>query len=319
MLQNGHIILKSNLTKWAKARFSPCIAYCLYQFYYTNSLFTATDFSLTLVTLKVLTHPIGTYTQHTPHPLWNAHAGCAKLAPGRQGSRGLPRTPAHPHNASTPAHSHPTRTVSIPTPTQHPRALTQHIHQHHPAHPTITRQSHTHMITKDLTNKRIGNVTILRRTDNQHVKVLSAGVEFTPKPTWLCRCDCQRTFEVPQSRITDFSPKQCPHCARNARIKTGSNQYTTPRRHTSRHPSYSSWKAMLRRCYDESHDNYHRYGGAGITVCDRWRESFDNFVDDMGARPEGLTLDRIDNDQHYTPTNCKWSTPKEQANNRRKR
>jgi hypothetical protein len=81
-------------------------------------------------------------------------------------------------------------------------------------------------------------------------------------------------------------------------------------------PTYRSYRDMLNRCYYEKHNRYPRYGGRGITVCSRWLESFDNFMDDMGARPTGLQLDRKDNDGHYEPDNCRWATSSEQALNR---
>lgn len=84
------------------------------------------------------------------------------------------------------------------------------------------------------------------------------------------------------------------------------------------HPLWVTYVQMKQRCLNEKNKNFHRYGGRGIKMCDRWLESFWNFVDDMGERPEGHTLDRIDNDGNYEPSNCKWSTYKEQNNNKGK-
>jgi hypothetical protein len=83
------------------------------------------------------------------------------------------------------------------------------------------------------------------------------------------------------------------------------------------HPLYGIWQSMKTRCFNPNRNDYHRYGGRGITVCESWRTNFKQFVADMGPRPEGHTLDRIDNNGHYCPENCQWSTYHFQNRNRR--
>ena len=81
------------------------------------------------------------------------------------------------------------------------------------------------------------------------------------------------------------------------------------------YPTWRTWTAMIWRVDDPRNASYSRYGGRGITVCDRWRK-FENFLADMGARPVGMTLDRIDNDGNYEPSNCRWATKAEQEANK---
>jgi len=82
-------------------------------------------------------------------------------------------------------------------------------------------------------------------------------------------------------------------------------------------PTYITWLSMMDRCYYKQHKSFRDYGGRGIAVCKAWRDSFLAFLEDMGERPPGKTIGRINNSENYTPSNCEWQTPKEQANNRR--
>lgn len=87
-------------------------------------------------------------------------------------------------------------------------------------------------------------------------------------------------------------------------------------RHTSASPTYRSWQMMMRRCFNPSEEELSLYKGRGITVCKRWLK-FETFLADMGCKPVGLTLDRIDNDGNYEPSNCRWATHHQQARNKR--
>lgn len=151
------------------------------------------------------------------------------------------------------------------------------------------------MVKIDLTGKKFGRWIVLKKKGIIH-----------ERPAWLCLCECGTVKVIQGGSLRGGYTKSCG-CIQKETVTTHNMSKST---------IYSTWVCMLQRCNNPKYTYYSHYGGRGIKVCKRWMQ-FDNFLTDMGIRPNGLTLERIDNSKGYFKENCKWASMTEQARNKR--
>lgn len=141
---------------------------------------------------------------------------------------------------------------------------------------------------------------------------------FTPKrqTIWRCQCDCGTTINVRRDPLLKGHSRSCGCMAREHSSDRSTKHKACQDGRSNGDRTYVSWKSMRQRCRDPNCDQYPHYGALGVTVCDRW-ESYAAFLADMGPRPIGMTLDRIDPFGNYEPTNCRWADARTQNTNKR--
>lgn len=158
--------------------------------------------------------------------------------------------------------------------------------------------------------KNFGELLVVKKLDNKNYGSQT-------KQYWLARCSCGKNKRIRGDHLRSGKIVSCGHI-RNymSAQRTAKNSRTHGE---SKSLEYRSWVSMKHRCYNANHKDYKYWGARGIIVCDRWRYSFENFLEDMGRKPtQDYTIERVNNNGNYEPSNCIWLHKSQQVFNRRK-
>lgn len=157
----------------------------------------------------------------------------------------------------------------------------------------------------DRTGHKFGRLTVLRFAGRK-----------SKQSYWFCRCECGTEFATYIGNVVRGLTRSCG-CLHSEHSSAAATTHGETRQ-LSKTPEYACWVQIKTRCFNQNYVEFHLYGGRGITMCDRWRDSFENFLADMGRRPSRKhSIDREDVNGHYEPGNCRWATSSDQAKNRR--